>query len=305
MSSCTCTPKQKASGKQSPVCEAHMGFRLRIARRGKPRTLLQSYKNDIEFIQGKHQEDLDLFARRVRLYWIIPACKKYNLTFFSDNMRYWFANSKGKLLEYRSDAHQAGITKGLDKVFDLLEIEIDNARNIGHLVGSWRPGGRESLMGTINDKVMVVTGIGIEEAHAYAQEIFQGLEDQISVIGGHLVSPLIKARNGVETFTIGTTGSKLGWGRAEEHEELCERLAQYLDDNGEKYGARWAIVTFQEQGRTRVETYNGLDLSVPHARVDADGTATPKTFLSAPAGRATHGATAHVDRETGKRTRLK
>ena len=28
MSVCTCTPKQKASGKPSPVCEAHMGFRF-------------------------------------------------------------------------------------------------------------------------------------------------------------------------------------------------------------------------------------------------------------------------------------
>jgi len=32
MSVCTCTPKQKASGKHSPVCDAHMGFRPRKPR---------------------------------------------------------------------------------------------------------------------------------------------------------------------------------------------------------------------------------------------------------------------------------
>lgn len=41
------------------------------------------------------------------------------------------------------------------------------------------------------------------------------------------------------------------------------------------------------------------------ARLDADRTAKPKTFISAPARQTMRGGTTHVDRETGIRTELK
>lgn len=55
----------------------------------------------------------------------------------------------------------------------------------------------------------------------------------------------LKITNGFLTFYIPPTGSKEGWGRAEQQTQDIQRFLEYLDTNlGLDWGANWAYVTF-------------------------------------------------------------
>jgi len=136
MSVCICTPRQKETGRFSIRCTAHNGHSTAAYKeRKKPLTVLQSYKNDFEWIQDKYQAELRLFASRVRKYWVIPACKKYNLTFMSGNGTFFFISEKKRSdIHNQEEAVDAGISKGLVQVFELLNMEIDQQHWVGDYV---------------------------------------------------------------------------------------------------------------------------------------------------------------------------
>lgn len=73
-------------------------------------------------------------------------------------------------------------------------------------------------MGIINNRVMVVVShFPLADHHAKARELL-----------GKLVTPIVKGTNFAETFCIGTSGSKVGWGEAEAHRDALAAFAEWI-----------------------------------------------------------------------------
>ncbi len=80
-------------------------------------------------------------ARDVRASLVIPACKKYKLTFISEMGEYFFSPKHGT--HYFGDCEEAvmaGYSYDMDDVFEALEIDVNRETVLGHWIDSYPKG---------------------------------------------------------------------------------------------------------------------------------------------------------------------
>ena len=89
----------------------------------------------LEACRRRFDADVARLAAEVRADLVVPACRKYGLSFTSGGAwGFWFTTKDGKHIESVEDAAEARIP--LRRVFAALDLEIDRDNFLGHYVES-------------------------------------------------------------------------------------------------------------------------------------------------------------------------
>lgn len=88
----------------------------------------KSIEKKIEKIYGARNRELEKLAAEVRQKFVIPACRRYGLTFAAGMGSYTFYDADGSV--DRRDASERGFALAL-KAYDVMDVDVDSAGNLG------------------------------------------------------------------------------------------------------------------------------------------------------------------------------
>jgi len=93
-------------------------------------------KEEFEAIMEAHEERLAALGKRVREEVVIPACKKYGLSFFSGGGWPWFFSGPNGHISLIEEALEEGFP--MHEEFKVLRLEVDKYTDIGDYVETYR-----------------------------------------------------------------------------------------------------------------------------------------------------------------------
>jgi DNA-binding transcriptional ArsR family regulator len=95
---------------------------------------ISKFYDELQSIQDRFNQEIEELADEVRTEVILPICKRYKMTFFSGNGRFFFIDKKGGYIELAEDARGES-RRAVGHALKLLNEEVARGQYLGYFVG--------------------------------------------------------------------------------------------------------------------------------------------------------------------------